>query len=106
MNSAEMNSAEMNSMDINCDMGEIPEAIDDGTQESMMPSLTSVNIACGGHAGDRSTMLAAICATCASLCVRALRAYGTSRLMDQRSTRSAGQFCMTTPYVLFAHRKI
>jgi len=46
----------MNSIDINCDMGEIPEAIFDGTQEKLMSSLTSVNIACGGHAGDESTM--------------------------------------------------
>src|SRR5580700_4215320 len=46
----------MKSIDLNCDMGEIPEAIADGTQESMMASLTSVNIACGGHAGDEQTM--------------------------------------------------
>lgn len=46
----------MKSIDLNCDMGEVPEAILDGTQESLMPSLTSVNIACGGHAGDESTM--------------------------------------------------
>jgi UPF0271 protein len=37
-------------------MGELPEAIADGTQESLMASLTSVNIACGGHAGDEHTM--------------------------------------------------
>lgn len=43
-------------IDINCDMGEVPEAIHDGTQESLMDSLTSVNIACGGHAGDEDTM--------------------------------------------------
>ncbi len=43
-------------IDINCDMGEVPEQIQDGTQESLMPSLTSVNIACGGHAGDEATM--------------------------------------------------
>ena len=43
-------------MDLNCDMGELPEAIADGTQEALMPSLTSVNIACGGHAGDAQTM--------------------------------------------------
>ena len=42
----------MKRIDLNCDMGEMPEAISDGTQESLMPSLTSVNIACGGHAGD------------------------------------------------------
>jgi len=44
------------SIDLNCDMGEMPEAIADGTQESLMASLTSVNIACGGHAGDEVTM--------------------------------------------------
>src|SRR5260370_10206283 len=43
-------------IDLNCDMGELPEAIADGTQESLMPSLTSVNIACGGHAGDERNM--------------------------------------------------
>src|SRR6185312_11768074 len=42
----------MKRIDLNCDMGELPEAISDGTQESLMPHLTSVNIACGGHAGD------------------------------------------------------
>jgi len=46
----------MKSIDLNCDMGELPDAILDGTQESLMPSLTSVNIACGGHAGDAQTM--------------------------------------------------
>ncbi len=46
----------MKRADLNCDMGELPEAILDGTQESLMPSLTSVNIACGGHAGDAQTM--------------------------------------------------
>ena len=50
----------MKSIDLNCDMGEIPEAIADGTQESLMPSLTSVNIACGGHAGDEQTMKATV----------------------------------------------
>ena len=41
---------------MNCDMGELPEAIADGTQEALMRSITSVNIACGGHAGDEQTM--------------------------------------------------
>jgi len=44
------------SIDLNCDMGELPEAIADGTQEALMPSLSSVNVACGAHAGDESTM--------------------------------------------------
>ncbi len=46
----------MKHIDLNCDMGELPEAVIDGTQEALMPSLTSVNIACGGHAGDEHTM--------------------------------------------------
>src|SRR5260221_1948857 len=47
-------------IDLNCDMGEVPEAIADGTQESLMRSITSVNIAGGGHAGDEQTMKATI----------------------------------------------
>jgi UPF0271 protein len=50
----------MTRMDLNCDMGEVPEAILDGRQESLMPFLTSVNVACGGHAGDLRTMRATI----------------------------------------------
>ncbi len=46
----------MKRIDLNCDMGELPEAIADGTQEALMRSITSVNIACGGHAGDEQTM--------------------------------------------------
>ena len=43
-------------IDINCDMGEIPAMVEDGSQEALMPYLTSVNIACGGHAGDEYIM--------------------------------------------------
>jgi UPF0271 protein len=50
----------MKRIDLNCDMGELPQAVSDGTQESLMLSLTSVNIACGGHAGDAQTMKATI----------------------------------------------
>ena len=50
----------MKTIDLNCDMGEIPEHIANGLQESLMQNLTSVNIACGGHAGDNSTMRATI----------------------------------------------
>ncbi len=50
----------MNSIDLNCDMGEYPEAVADGTQESLMPNITSANVACGGHAGDDQTMRATI----------------------------------------------
>jgi 5-oxoprolinase (ATP-hydrolysing) subunit A len=47
-------------IDLNCDMGEIPQAIADGTQLALMRSITSANVACGGHAGDEETMLATI----------------------------------------------
>src|SRR5260370_9385162 len=50
----------MKSIDLNCDMGETPEHISDGTQEALMRSITSVNIACGGHAGDAQTMATTI----------------------------------------------
>ena len=50
-----MKSAQLK-IDLNCDMGELPEAIADGTQEALMRSVTSVNVACGGHAGDEHTM--------------------------------------------------
>jgi UPF0271 protein len=51
---------QMKSIDLNCDMGEVPEHISDGTQEALMRSITSVNIACGGHAGDAQTMATTI----------------------------------------------
>jgi UPF0271 protein len=47
-------------IDLNCDMGELPEAIADGTQEALMRSITSANVACGGHAGDEQTMRATV----------------------------------------------
>jgi UPF0271 protein len=50
----------MKSIDLNCDVGEMPEHISDGTQEALMRSITSVNIACGGHAGDAQTMATTI----------------------------------------------
>lgn len=41
-------------------MGEMPDAIADGTQEAMMRFVSSANVACGGHAGDRETMASTI----------------------------------------------
>jgi len=35
----------MKRIDLNCDMGELPAAIADGTQEALMPSFTSANVA-------------------------------------------------------------
>mgnify|MGYP003340008797 CR=1 FL=1 len=43
-------------IDINCDMGEIPEDIYGGAQEALLAYVTSINVACGGHAGDERSM--------------------------------------------------
>ncbi len=43
-------------VDLNCDVGELPEAIADGSQEAILRQVTSANIACGGHAGDAQMM--------------------------------------------------
>ena len=43
-------------MDLNCDIGELREAVADGTQEALLRSITSANVACGGHAGDEHMM--------------------------------------------------
>ena len=44
------------SIDINSDLGESPRALADGSDFALMRFITSANIACGGHAGDDSTM--------------------------------------------------
>jgi UPF0271 protein len=43
-------------VDINCDMGESFGRWELGADESVMPHVSSANIACGGHAGDPSVM--------------------------------------------------
>jgi len=43
-------------IDLNCDMGESYGIYRLGRDEEIMPYVTSVNIACGYHAGDASTM--------------------------------------------------
>jgi UPF0271 protein len=46
----------MKRIDLNCDMGELPEALADGSQEALLRYVSSANIACGGHAGDERMM--------------------------------------------------
>lgn len=43
-------------IDLNCDMGESFGAFTIGNDEAIMPFVSSVNIACGFHAGDPATM--------------------------------------------------
>ncbi len=48
--------AEPVTIDLNADVGELPDALDDGREEALLRLVTSANIACGGHAGDERTM--------------------------------------------------
>jgi len=50
----------MKRVDLNCDMGELPEMLADGSQEALMKFVTSANVACGGHAGDEEMIRATI----------------------------------------------
>ena len=43
-------------IDINSDVGELPQLLKDGTYYELMNYITSINIACGGHAGDYNLM--------------------------------------------------
>ena len=47
-------------IDINSDMGEIQGLLDDNTYAAMLPYVTSINIACGGHAGNDDMMTAMV----------------------------------------------
>ena len=44
------------SIDINSDMGELNNLLADGTYEKLLDHVTSINVACGGHAGDTEMM--------------------------------------------------
>src|SRR6266545_7496362 len=45
----------LGSIDLNSDLGEGA-----GTDAQLMPLISSANVACGGHAGDESTMSATV----------------------------------------------
>jgi UPF0271 protein len=46
----------LRAIDLNCDVGEGYGAWNIGNDEALLDIVTSANIACGGHAGDPSTM--------------------------------------------------
>src|SRR5215471_9448518 len=50
----------MKRVDLNCDMGEVAEAVTGGKQEELLHYVTSANVACGGHAGGAAMMQATI----------------------------------------------
>jgi UPF0271 protein len=47
-------------IDLNADVGEIPAALADGSEERLLHLVTSANIACGGHAGTPASMRAVV----------------------------------------------
>ena len=47
-------------IDLNCDMGELPQLLADGTEELLMREISSANIACGAHAGSPESMKALV----------------------------------------------
>ena len=47
---------ELVAIDLNLDAGESFEALTNGSEAALYDLVTSVNVACGGHAGDRETM--------------------------------------------------
>jgi UPF0271 protein len=49
-------------IDINSDLGESAEALASGADVDLMRCITSANVACGGHAGDESTMMQTVAA--------------------------------------------
>ena len=44
----------MRTIDLNADVGEIPELVE--VEDALLDVVTSVNVACGGHAGDAASM--------------------------------------------------
>ncbi len=46
----------MMTIDLNCDLGELPGMLADGSQVALLPRITSANVACGGHAGSAELM--------------------------------------------------
>ena len=52
--------SETRSIDLNLDAGEDPSMLADGREAALYDLVSSVNIACGGHAGDEASMRAAL----------------------------------------------
>ncbi len=46
----------MNKININCDVGEVNQLYTNGVYGKLMDHVTSINIACGGHAGNKKLM--------------------------------------------------
>lgn len=58
-------------MELNADLGEDEAQLEDGRQAALLELLDAANVACGGHAGDRRTMMLTV-----AQCLRAGVAVG------------------------------
>jgi len=76
--------------DLNCDMGELPEMLANGSQEALMKFVTSANVACGGHAGDEDMMQATI-----EQAMR--RGVAVARIRAMRTGRISGEWSCNSP---------
>lgn len=47
-------------IDLNADFGEAADAVAEAAERRLLAAVSSVNIACGGHAGDRASMRRAV----------------------------------------------
>ena len=66
----------MAQVDLNCDLGESFGAYTIGLDDQVIPHVTSVNIACGAHAGDTSVMRNTVrCAHAAGVAIGAHPGY-------------------------------
>lgn len=50
----------MKTIDLSCDLGEAATAAEDAVEEALFARVTSANVACGGHTGDRASMERAV----------------------------------------------
>jgi UPF0271 protein len=50
----------MRGVDLSCDLGEAADPRQQEIEDALWPLITSANVACGGHAGDASTMQHAV----------------------------------------------
>ena len=71
-------------IDLNADVGEARDAAGVEVERTLMELVTSVNVACGGHAGDDASMDRVL--------ARAGRQHAKFRIEASRTDRVSGRF--------------